>query len=212
MLAFLSPNQPSIDKWNTLLGDGRKLAATAGSDAHQNAIPILFADGERGDSYRRVMRWFGNIVYATDPRDPVGVKAAMRAGQIFALLEILGTPDGLDIRAESGATTFELGAAIPAGAMIVVDLPRVRGLDPALPEPVVSARVIHIATPSGTVTEVARQQGAGERLAVATSGTGAYRVELSIVPRHLGPYLGDLGPDLAEVELPWIYASPFYVE
>ena len=36
LLAFLVPNQPSIDKWHTLLGEGRHLAATAGSDAHQN--------------------------------------------------------------------------------------------------------------------------------------------------------------------------------
>ena len=41
---------------------------------------------------------------------------------------------------------------------------------------------------------------------------GAYRVELLITPRHLAPYLADLGPALAQVELPWIYASPIYVE
>ncbi|MGN6105577.1 MAG: hypothetical protein ACTHU0_10765, partial [Kofleriaceae bacterium] len=35
MLAFLAPNQPAIDTWNTLLGEGRRIAATAGSDAHQ---------------------------------------------------------------------------------------------------------------------------------------------------------------------------------
>lgn len=211
MLAFLSPNAPAIDTWNTLLGEGRRLSATAGSDAHQNAIPIAFADGERGDSYRRVLRWFGNIAYTTDPRDPVAVKAAMRAGRMFALIEILGTPEGLDIRATDGVTTFELGDVIPVGATLSVDLPTVYNLDPALPVPIVRARVIRIAS-GGTITELSTAEGAGEQLTATVPGPGAYRVELTIVPRHLGPYLGDLGPDLAEVELPWIYASPFYVQ
>jgi hypothetical protein len=70
--------------------------------------------------------------------------------------------------------------------------------------------VTRIETPTGAVTEVA--SGAESPLAVPLGGPGAYRVEVAIVPRHLAPYLGDLGPALAEVELPWIYASPIYVE
>ena len=212
MLAFLAPNQPAITKWHTLLGEGRHLPVTAGSDAHQNAIPIPFADGERGDSYRRVLRWFGNFVLVTDPRDPVAVKQAMRAGRLFTVMEVLGTPVGLDIRASSGARTYELGEVIPRaeGAMLTVELPVVRGLDPRLPVPEIRARVIWIETPTGVVTELAA--GTGPRLDVFLGAPGAYRVELSIVPRHLGPYLGDLGPALAEAELPWIYASPLYVE
>lgn len=214
MLAFLTPNGPAIEKWHTLLGEGRHVAATAGSDAHQNAIPIALADGERGDSYRRVLRWFGNIAWTTDPGDPVAVEDALRAGRVMALLEVLGTPEGLDVRATSGETTYELGAVIPrtTGAMLTVVLPTVRGLDPALPEPIVRARIFWIETPTGVVTELGFEEGAGGRLDRFLGAPGAYRVEISIVPRHLGPYLGDLGPDLAEVELPWIYTSPFYVE
>ncbi len=212
MIAFLAPNQPSIDKGHTLLGEGRRLAATAGSDAHQNAIPITFADGERGDSYRRVLRWFSNIALVADPQDPVAVKAALRAGRLFAAVELLGTPAGFDVRAVAGPRTYELGEVIPRaeGATLMVDLPAVRGLDPALPAPRISGRVIRIETPTGAVTEVAA--GAESPLAVPLGVPGAYRVEVTIVPRHLGPYLGDLGPAMAEVELPWIYASPMYVE
>ena len=47
---------------------------------------------------------------------------------------------------------------------------------------------------------------------VAMSAPGAYRVEVTIVPAHLGPSRGDLGPAAAEVEQGWIYTSPFYVE
>jgi hypothetical protein len=206
MLAFLDPNRPAIDKWHTLLGEGRHIPVTAGSDAHQNAIPIIFADNERGDSYRRVMRWFANIALVADPRDPLAVKAAMQAGRLFALFEILGTPEGFDVVA--GAT--ELGGSTTVGASLHVDIPRVRGLDPVLPIPTIHARVIRIA-PGGTVTTVADVTDEPS-IDLALDAVGAYRVEISIVPRHLGPYLGDLGTDLAEHELPWIYASPIYVE
>ncbi len=210
-IAFVAPNEPSLATWNTLLGEGRQLAATAGSDAHQNAIPIVFADGERGDSYRRVLRWFGNIALVADAKDPVAIEAALKAGRLFTLFEVLGTPEGLDIRATGPTTTYELGDVIPVsdGAVLTVDLPRVRNLDPTLPRPTVRARVLWIETPSGVVTEIGETER--EQLNVRIGAAGAYRVEISIIPRHLGPYLGDLGPDLAEVELPWIYASPFYV-
>jgi hypothetical protein len=33
-----------------------------------------------------------------------------------------------------------------------------------------------------------------------------------MIPHHLGPYLRDLGTDLAEVELPWFYTSALYVQ
>ncbi|HWO24557.1 MAG TPA: hypothetical protein VNO30_37700 [Kofleriaceae bacterium] len=212
LLAFLEPNRPAIDTWHTLLGEGRHLAATAGSDAHQNAIPITFADGERGDSYRRVLRWFSNIALVADPGDPAGVKAALRAGRLFTAIEVLGSPVGFDVRAQAAARTYELGDVIPRteAATLLVDLPAVHALDPALPAPEVRARVIRIETPAGAVTELAA--GAASPLAVPLPGPGAYRVEVTIVPRHLGPYLGDLGPAMAERELPWLYASPLYVE
>jgi len=208
MLAFLSPNLPAIEKWHTLLGEGRRIAVSNGSDAHQNAIPIAFADGERGDSYRRVLRWFSNIALVTDPTDPIAVQTAIADGQMYTAFEILGSPLGFDARAVDG-TTHELGGTATVGATLTVTLPTVRGLDPSLPVPEIRARVIHVA-PGGSVSEVAA--GSAPELTVPLSATGAYRVEITIVPLHLGPYLYDLGPDLAAAELPWIYASPIYVE
>jgi hypothetical protein len=209
MLAFLLPNQPSIDKWNALLGDGRKLAATAGSDAHQNAIPVTFADGERGDSYRRVMRWFGNIAIVADPHDPAQIEQAMATGRIFTVHEMLGTPAGFDVRAEDAAGTYEIGATVPRGARLVIDVPRVASIDSNLPAPVIRTRVLWIA-PGGEVTELT--SSTMNQVTVNLGAAGAYRVEISIIPRHLGPYLGDLGTDMAEAEVPWIYVSPFYVQ
>jgi hypothetical protein len=209
MIAFLTANQPSIDKWNALLGEGMKLAATAGSDAHQNAIPVTFADGERGDSYRRVLRWFGNIAIVADHRDPAQIEQAMATGRIFTVVEMLGTPAGFDVRAEAGGATYEIGATVPRGGRLVVDVPTVRNLAPSLPAPVIRTRVVWI-EPGGAVTELA--SSTDPQVAVNLGAPGAYRVEISMIPHHLGRYLGDLGPDMAAVEMPWIYVSPFYVE
>lgn len=209
MLAFLSPNEPSIMKWNALLGDGRHVAATAGSDAHQNAIPITFADGERGDSYRRVLRWFGNFALVSDAHDPVQIEQALATGRMFTVHEVLGTPAGFDVRAEGTGGTYEIGATVPVGAQLVVNVPKVRNLDPKLPAPTIRTRAIWI-EPGGNVTELT--SSTMDQVTVALGAPGAYRIEISIIPRHLGPYLGDLGTDMAEVEMPWIYVSPFYVQ
>jgi hypothetical protein len=213
MIAFLSPNEPAISKWNTLLGEGMKIAATAGSDAHQNAIPVPFADGERGDSYRRVMRWFGNFAIVADHQDPAQIEMALATGRIFTLHEVLGTPVGFDVRATMDASTFEIGAVVPRNARLVIDVPTVRNVDPKLPAPVIRTRALWI-EPGGQVTELASKETANvaDQINLNLGAPGAYRIEISMIPRHLGPYLGDLGPDLANVEMPWIYVSPFYVE
>lgn len=216
MLAFLSPNQPAITKWQTLLGEGRKIAITAGSDAHENALPIMLADGERGDSYRRVMRWFGNIVLVADPSDPDQVEMALASGRNFAVFEILGTPEGFDTYVAASGAMHELGSTIPVSAAPVlrVNIPKVRGLDPSLPDPEIVAKVFWIDR-AGVVQQVAdvdATTSSNGQVNVNLGAPGAYRVEITIVPRHLGPYLHDLGTEMAEVELPWIYTSPFYVE
>lgn len=210
MLAFFSPNGPATQKWEALLGEGKHIAVTAGSDAHQNAIPVIMADGERGDSYRRVLRWFGNVVLVQDPHDIGQIEAALKVGRMYATFELLGTPEGFDayVATPSGAT-IELGGVIPKaeGGTLTVNVPVVRGLDPTLPAPTISAKVMWIDA-SGS-----REIAHGESTFLTHLGApGAYRVEVTITPSHLGPYLGDLGSDMAEVALPWIYTSPFYVE
>jgi hypothetical protein len=199
MLAFLTPNLPALARWDDVLATGKKLAATAGSDAHENALPVMLADGERGDSYRRVMRWFSNVVLVADPRDPAQIEAALRRGTVFSVFELLGTPDGFSVTV--GAST--LGDTVAVGSPLTVRVPTVRGLDPSLPAPAIRATVVRVDATGRTDL-----QGTD----VVLDRPGAYRIEVSIVPHHLGPYLRDLGPALAEQELPWIYTSPIYVQ
>ncbi len=211
LLSFLEVNQPAIDRWTQLLADGRHVPVTAGTDAHENALPILLADGERGDSYRRMIRWFANDVLVQDPSDPLQVEAALAAGRVFVAFEMMGTPVGFDVHAVLPAgTAVELGGTVHVadGATLVVDVPTVRKLDRSLPAPEIHATVLRIDATGSTVVAT----GDGPELTVPLAAAGAYRVEITMVPHHLGPYLADLGTAAAEVEQPWIYASPIYVD
>jgi hypothetical protein len=210
LLGFLSPNQPAIDRWTQLLVDGHHIPTTAGSDAHENALPIILADGERGDSYRRVLRWFGNIAMVTDPQDPAQIESALQVGQFFSVFELFGTPIGFDVHAVSPTATTELGGqvAVSDGATLNVSIPSVRNLDPTLPPPDIRAAIIRIDS-TGATTIV---DGEGPTLTAPLDAPGAYRVEISIVPHHLGPYLADLGTAHADARVPWIYANPIYVQ
>ncbi len=211
LLSFLEVNQPAVDAWNQVLADGHHISATAGSDAHENALPILLADGERGDSYRRVLRWFGNIAMVTDPQDPAQVQAALGTGQMFSVFEMMGTPIGFDIHATTAVgATAELGATLATtdGATLSVTVPVIRNLDPTLPVPEITASIIHIDSTGPTVVAT----GAGPTLSAPMTAAGAYRVEITMIPHHLGPYLGDLGTAYADVSVPWIYANPIYVQ
>ena len=208
LLSFLEPSRPAIEKWNGMLAMGRKVPASVGSDAHENALPVMLADGERGDSYRRVLRWFGNIALVSDPTNPEQIEAARRGGRLCAGCDIRGTPLGFDFHAEGPGGTGELGATVPTGSTLEVDVPTIRNLDPSLPAPEITATVWFVDAAGATAVA----SGAGPHLSVPMGAKGAYRVEISITPHHLGPYLRDLGPNFASRELPWIYASPLYAE
>jgi hypothetical protein len=153
-----------------------------------------------------VLRWFSNVVLVADPKDPAQIEAALAKGRVFSVFEIMGTPDGFDVVATGGG---ELGDTVAFNdTHLLVHVPRVRGLDPSLPAPEIKATVLR--HNAGTTMTVA--SGSGPDLDVALPGPGAYRVEVSIVPHHLGPYLRDLGTAYADRELPWIYTSAIYVQ
>jgi hypothetical protein len=211
LLSFLSPNQPSLELWDQLLAAGQHVAGSGGTDAHQNALPIMLRDGERGDSYRRMIRWFSNVALVDDPSDIVAIEQALAGGRMFVAFELMGTPVGFDVRAELPAgDPVELGGTVAAaaGATLEVDVPTVHELDPGLPAPDIAARVIRVTSEGASVVA----EGAGP-LSVPLDTAGAYRVEVTIRPLHLGPYLGNLRDrGYAEQVLPWIYGSPIYVE
>jgi hypothetical protein len=95
LLAFLSENQPALDKWDALLAEGVHITASGGCDAHENALPMMLGDGERADSYRRMMTWIQNHLLVDDT-SPEAIDEALAHGRMYVTFEVFGTPMGFD--------------------------------------------------------------------------------------------------------------------
>lgn len=208
-LGFLLPNEPAITALETL-GQTQRLTISAGTDAHQNVLPNKAADGERVDSYRRMIRWFNNRIRLAEPLTPASAKAALRAGNNHIVFEVFGTPIDFDFHANAGSELTEMGAevSLSTGLTLVAALPR---LDPRSPQsaeaPGIEGR-LYRATAEGRSLLHTWTDG---EFSLEVPGPGVYRVEVWITPRHLAPYLGDVAPNYVEKQLPWIYSGAIFV-
>ncbi|HEV8321744.1 MAG TPA: hypothetical protein VG389_09040 [Myxococcota bacterium] len=211
-LAFFFENRPSLELFDQVLAE-RPAVGTLGTDAHQNSVPFLFSDGERGDSYRRMMRWFSNVLLVPEGAAlaPDVVRGALAGGRVYGAFEIYGTPDGFDYHAEdAGGATSEMGdhVSLTAAPVLHVTAPHVLDLDPRAAPPPVTIELVW-ASAAGPV--VVAESGPDEDLAYTPTDPGAYRVVVYVTPTHLSPFLGaDAGDWIAR--FPWIYANPIYVE
>lgn len=205
-LAVVQEQAPSILAWDTLSAQGPTFGF-AGTDAHQNALPIVMRDGERGDSYRRMMRWFSNWLLLSPqdatPGEAVSAKAvedAQRAGRGYIVFEAFGTPADFDVALyDDAGARYEIGADAPAGEL-VVRCPRLAALSPRGPTPPeISAVVLKDGQPFAA--------GCG---AHSLADPGVYRVVFTITPLHLSPFLGE-DPASHMREAVWIYANPHRV-
>lgn len=197
-IGVLLEQAPSIERWDALLARG-PMVGVAGTDAHQNALPLETRDGERFDSYRRSMRWFSNHLLV-EGEGPGIYEEALRAGRVHVVFEALGLPVGLDLYAEDDAGTYEVGGDAPAGASLVVGCPSLSPESPqGLREPLIETRVFK----DGEVFH----EGCGP---VVTDGPGVYRVRVDIHPRHLDPFLG-AEPENYDRAFPWAYTNAIRV-
>ena len=64
---------------------------TGGCDAHENTFTQLMPDGERGDSFRRMMIWHTHHLLV-DSVDRDGIMEALGRGRLYLTFEVLGTP------------------------------------------------------------------------------------------------------------------------
>jgi hypothetical protein len=205
-LGFFEENQNDLDKWDTLLAEGYQVTGINGCDAHENTFPQRMRDGERVDSYRRMMRWA--TMHLRVPEATLAAqREALDAGRGYVAFEVFGTPVGFDFHAEEASgTTHEMGEFAPPGTTLRVTRP---SLSPDVPDAalaLVSMRIVKSAAGGGV--EVA--QGTGETLEFVATEPGVYRAEVRIVPEHTRPYLGRLADTLIR-EHAWVYANPIYV-
>ena len=210
-MAFLAMHEDlraETDAVDALLAEGTRIFGSAGTDAHQNTLPAPMADGERGDSYRRILRWFSNHLLV-DEVTPQKIKQAIQAGRGYVLFEAYGPALGFDAHVENaGGSDLELGSdvSLASSPTIVVQPPHVETAT-GVQAPVIRTRLLLIDRPGGT--EVAGADGQ-QRIRHVVQKAGAYRVEVRITPHHLRPYLG-MQTQLIR-EFTWILTNPFYVK
>lgn len=186
-LAIFRENRPDLAHWAVFAAEGRAVAAVAGSDAHENRFPMRFPDGERGDSYRRIFRWYANALQVDGEVTRRSVMAALSQAKVWAVMEAWGTPQGFSFALEDGA--------------LRVGVPRVHALDPSLPIPEVRVRILR-ASAGATWQEVAAGR---EALSYTPTRPGAYRAEALITPHHARPYIPGMERLIREV--PWVYSN-----
>ena len=209
LTAFLAENEADLATFDTLHARGVRIAGVLGNDVHQNSFPGLQSDGERGDSYRRLLRWMSNY-FLVEERSPEGVLEALAVGRLYAAFDALGTPDGFDFRAEDECTgRVEMGGTttVECAPVLRLTVPTVQGLDPSLPDPVIRAAVLRV---DGETREEVATGSAGE-VAYTPETPGVFRAVVTITPEHYRPYYN--GADEAYVhEFPWVYGNPVHVE
>lgn len=201
-----------LERWGTVLASGTRRVTTMGTDAHRNTFPQALPDGERIDSFRRMLLWFSNHLLVEpapdDTWDDLALKQALLAGRHYGVFEYMGYAEGFDAVIEAGDEIHELGAEVSLadGPEIVVQRPQVRNLDPAATPPVITMHLLRAI--DGGFEEVATE--AGRQLRHVPDAPGAYRVEVRIAPLHLSEYLGSYADGAATPRV-WIYANPFYL-
>lgn len=201
VLAVLSAQRPSLESWDALLAQG-PMVGTAGTDAHQNVLDALAVDGERFDSYRRMLSWFSNVLLVPEGESagPAELGEALAAGRLYVNFEVLGTAAGFDLHLvdEAGAR-WEMGSDAPPGTL-VVGCP---SLSDASPRGAAPPEILVSVLKDGEVW----QEDCGE---FPVSEAGVYRVEVDIVPHHLRDFLGE-EPDPWLHSYPWILSNPVRV-
>ena len=193
-LGFFQEQGVSLERFDAL----NRVAftvGTAGTDAHENALPNLLSDGERVDSYRRMMSWFSNIVL-TEGDGPEDYQGALAAGRLFVAFEVLGTPTGFSVR--YGA--HEMGGEAAVGDTLEVVCPT---LAPATPQDGLQPEITAIVYRDGAPW----QTGCGT---FPVTEPGVYRVRVDIVPHHLTTFLDDQAEAFVR-PYPWLYSNAFRI-
>ncbi len=206
IMTFFPPTTAWTQRWDSLLAV-KRCYGVAATDCHRNALPFPLSDGDRGDSYRRMMQFFTNWLLV-DADTPRAVERALDTGRGYVVFEFLGMPHGFHMYATDGTTTYELGDEIVGHnphLAIHVSRPSISSIAPSEPEPAIRIQLVHVDQQGSTIVA----QGE-EDIEYMDPMPGVYRAEVWIVPYHLRSRLGGQADTLMH-EYPWIYSNPIYV-
>lgn len=192
VLAVLERQPPSLERFDALLARGPTVGIV-GTDAHQNVLPVELRDGDRADSYRRMLRWMDNVVLPEGGED---VKTALAAGRSYVAFEIVGTPSGFSFAASDGTSM----GGTTSERTLSIGCPTLHPESPrGLVDPQITVRLLKDGVEVAT--------GCGEH----SVDPGVYRVEVDILPLHLEPFLGEVA-DVWLKPYPWILSNGIRVE
>jgi hypothetical protein len=208
LLGFLHENKRDVVHWDRMLYH-RQTVGILATDVHRNALawPPL-PDGDRIDSYRRLMKWFANYVLVKD-QTPEEIEGAVRKGRLYGAFQVFGEPVGFDYYAQTPSQAFEMGdeVSLSASPVLHVKLPQFYRMDPNLEKPIMTARIFK-AGKDGSTPPVALSTN--QDLVFSVTEAGTYRAEISIVPLHLKKWLGN-DPKRFWNEYPLVYANAIFV-
>ncbi|MEW5852606.1 MAG: hypothetical protein AB2A00_27730 [Myxococcota bacterium] len=212
VLPLIAEDPRYLETWGTVLARGARRVTTMGTDCHRNTFKQTMQDGERIDSYRRMMIWFSNHLLIRPRSDgtwtDLELKEALSSGRLYGAFEYLGYPVGFDYHALEGGEPREMGAevSLARGVELVATMPSVEKLDPKVDAPVLTMRVLRAV--EGGWEEVHRST---TNVSFAITTPGAYRAEVLMQPRHLVPFLGDDAELYRDEPRVWIYSNAIYV-
>jgi hypothetical protein len=201
-----------MQKWNTLLSEGFHITGVAAHDSHENIFPQKASDGERIDQHRRMTRIFSNLVLTTSSSID-SIKAAIRAGKVFFVVEGFGSPVGLDFHASLNGVEIEMGSTMTVGggddSLLSFSVPIIISSFPGMDgdfKPIVYSELHYI---SATGVETVVKTVVNENLIYTDPPAGHYRIHSYIYPFHLRDLV--LKTRYAEKAYPWIISNPIKV-
>lgn len=206
LVALFLESEADLHRWSKA-AEVRRTPGILATDVHRNVFSGSSPDGERLDSYRRLMHWFSNtLLVPAGPVDDSVLEEAIGHGRMYGSFDYLGYPDGFDFHGLNGSEVYEMGDVTPGGESVELRLvlPAVADLDPEARQPTIRGRILRSA--DGEWEEVSSGE---EDLSIVVE-QGVYRAEIRMTPSHLRPSLGRFPEDYL-VEMIWVYSNPIYV-
>jgi len=173
---------------------------------------LLLSDGERLDSYARVLRWLNNRALVTRPGID-GAREALGHGRSYGVFAVLGEPGPVSFTARTAdGSVLQMGDSGPfAGTTLVVRLP-----DPPLAElgprwsPADAARAsVHAllwrTTADGPQLAAEWRQNS-TTVEFPAPAPGMYSVEIRVTPHHLDHLVGS-SASLTSTEYRWVLTN-----
>ncbi len=177
---------------------------------------VGLADGDRIDSYARLLRWLENRVLVTS-LDPVAIQDGLRKGRAYGVFTVFGDPHLFAFSGEQAGKALVLGESATGAATLTLTLPdrplAIPGGAPFTPADSLKAELrarLLRTDPAGTV-QVLEETTPGKTVSKLVTEKGAYHVELRIRPKHLAAALGSASA-LAAKEYLWLITNPIVVE